>query len=52
MTQNPQYTFNGNSESEDELVFSTMGTDIDEAFESEDDVDECDYDEMDDRDEI
>lgn len=39
----PKYTFNNDSSSDDEPVFTTLGTSIDDAFdvEPEDDVDEC-----------
>lgn len=48
----PKYTFNNDNSSEDEPVFKTLGTNIDDAFdvEPEDDVDQCDYDVMDDED--
>lgn len=47
------YTFNNDdTDSDDELVFNTLGTSINDAFgvEPEDDVDECEFDVMDDRD--
>lgn len=42
----PQYHFINDSSSEDEPVFTTLGTSIDEAFgvDLEDDVDECEED--------
>lgn len=41
MVHQPEYIFNNDNTSEDEFTFTTLGTDIDDAFiENDDDVDE------------